>query len=481
MQNQSANPATVPARIGRFQVRALLGAGGFGSVYRAHDPLLGREVALKVAHPGLVENPAQRERFLREGRAAARLRHPHLVPVFDAGCEDGTYYMAAAYVDGKTLATARKQGELDLRQSVAVVRQLAEALAYAHRQGIVHRDVKPANVLLDARNEAHLTDFGIAHQQGSAEKLTHDGAILGTPAYMAPEQAEGRQGDPLPASDQYSLGVVLYELLTGQTPFTGPPVAILHGVLHQQPEPPRKRNAAVPRDLERVCLKALAKRPEDRYANCQELADDLRRFLEGEAVKARPLGLPERAWRWSKREPRLAAATAAAALSLLAAVLVPLIWSVLLAKAAANNRDKAARLTEQKENAEAARIDANKKRMDAETSRENATRAAALLGKETVAAEEARKAAAKEADKAIAARQQAKRREAELPRYQYAADIQLAQYALEAGAEKELNDKLESGPGAGKPELRGFERRRPASQPRLARVPAETGGIPRIR
>ena len=457
MQNRSSTSATLPARIGRFEVRALLGAGGFGSVYRAHDPLLGREVALKVAHPGLVENPAQRERFLREGRAAARLRHPHLVPVFDAGCEGGTYYMAAAYVEGKTLATARKQSELDLRQSVAVVRQLAEALAYAHRQGIVHRDVKPANVLLDARNEAHLTDFGIAHQQGSAEKLTHDGAILGTPAYMAPEQAAGRQGDPLPASDQYSLGVVLYELLTGQTPFTGPPVAILHGVLHQQPEPPRKRNATVPRDLERICLKTLAKRPEDRYANCQALADDLRRFLEGEAVKARPLGLPERAWRWGKREPRLAAATAAAALSLLAAVLVPLIWSLLLAKAAADNRDKASRLAQQKEDADAARIKANEKRAEAVTSREKATKAAALLTEETRKAEEARKTAAKEADKATAAKEQAERRKAELPRYQYAADIQLAQYALEAGAEKELDDKLDNGPGAGKQELRGFE------------------------
>ena len=457
MPANRTNPGTVPTSIGRFEVRALLGSGGFGSVYRAHDPLLGREVALKVAHAGLVENPTQRERFLREGRAAAKLRHPHLVAVYDAGCEDGAYYMAAAYVEGRTLAKARKQGELDLRQSAAIVRQLAEALAYAHRQGIVHRDVKPANVLLDARNQPHLTDFGIAHQQGSAEKLTHDGAILGTPAYMAPEQAAGRQGDPLPASDQYSLGVVLYELLTGQPPFSGPPVAILHGVLHQEPPAPRRVNSAVPRDLERICLKAMAKRPEDRYADCREFAEDLRRFLEGDPVKARPLSIPERIWRWSKHEPKLAVAGAVAALALLAAVLVPSVWSVLLANANAQNERKTAQYNEQKAEAEQARKNAEEERKKALKKKEEAEKAAKQLKADTHTAEVAKKAAEDEARKAAEATQQSERRKAALPRFQYAADIQLAQYALEAGDETSLRKNLENPEGAGKPELRGFE------------------------
>jgi serine/threonine protein kinase len=183
-----------------------------------------------------------------------------------------------------------------------VVRDLAEALAYAHGLGIVHRDVKPANIMLDERAQPHLMDFGLAHRHDAAQ-LTHEGAILGTPAYMAPEQAQGQTGEPLPASDQYSLGVVLYELLCGQRPFSGPPEVVLYNAIHTEPPAPRTHRPNLPRDLETVCLKAMAKPPHDRYSTCQELADDLRRWLEGDAVRARRLGYAERVVRWCRREP----------------------------------------------------------------------------------------------------------------------------------------------------------------------------------
>ena len=453
MQGNPKSSGTFPSRIGRFEVRAFLGAGAFGAVYRAGDPLLGREVALKVAHPGLLDNPAQVERFLREARAAAGLRHPHLVPVYDAGREGDTYYLAAAFIEGRTLAQARKQGDLDIRQAVDVVRQLAEALAYAHRRGVVHRDVKPANVLVGTGVQAYLADFGLAHRQGTAEKLTHEGAVVGTPAYMAPEQAEGRIGEPLPASDQYSLGVVLYELLCGQTPFIGPPVSVLYEVLHKEPPPPRRLNPRLPRDLERVCLKAMAKRPADRYPDCQELADDLRRWLEGDPVRARPVGLPERAWRWGKREPALALASAAAALALLAAVLVPLLTSLSLAAAVRANEEAEKELNGKAENARQKKQEADLARASATAVAEKARAARKRADEQAKKAKEAEQQAAKKAESARAALREVERRKSNLMRFQYAADVQRAQYAREAADEAGLKKLLDGC----KEELRGFE------------------------
>jgi serine/threonine protein kinase len=285
----------IPERIGRFRVLARLGRGAFGSVYRAHDPQLDREVALKAAHPGTLSRPQAMERFLREGKAAARLCHPQIVPVFDAGCDDGAYYLAMTYLEGLTLAAALAEQRPDPRRAAAVVRQLAEALDHAHSLGIVHRDVKPANVMLDGQGDAHLMDFGLAHlQQNEAEKPTHAGAVLGTPAYMAPEQAKGQTGEPLPASDQYSLGAVLYELLCGRPPFDGPAQIVLFHAVQTAPAAPRRLDPHVPLDLETICLKAMAKQPEDHYPSCGDMADDLRRFLEGEPVRARRMRLGER-------------------------------------------------------------------------------------------------------------------------------------------------------------------------------------------
>lgn len=298
----------LPEIIGRFHVKARLGEGAFGAVYRAHDPQLDREVALKVPRAGALQTPRQVERFLREARAAAQLRHPHIVPIHDAGEDGGLHYIAAAFIPGCTLAQAidEEDGPLKPRRAAAIVRDLAEALAYAHEHGIVHRDVKPANIMLDEEDRPHLMDFGLAYRYEVEDQLTRDGAVVGTPAYMAPEQAKGKKGEALPASDQYALGVVLYHLLTGELPFTGPTQVVLYNVVHQDPEPPRRRHPGTPRDLETICLKALAKNPEQRYASCHTLAQDLERWIEGEPIRARRMGPLERGLRWLRREPLLA-------------------------------------------------------------------------------------------------------------------------------------------------------------------------------
>ena len=231
-------------------------------------------------------------RFLSEAKALARLRHPRIVPVYEAGHSGEAAYIAMALVEGRSLADVLEQGDIDPRRGAEIVRGLAEALAYAHDQGVVHRDVKPANIRIDAQGDVVLMDFGIAYLPDSGEMPVPPGVILGTPAYVAPEQAKGGQSDVLPASDQYSLGVVLYELLCGQLPFSGPPSYVLFHTIHQEPPSPRTIAPRVPRALASICLKALAKQPEDRYASCRALADDLKRWLNGET----PLAVRRSSW-----------------------------------------------------------------------------------------------------------------------------------------------------------------------------------------
>jgi WD40 repeat protein/tRNA A-37 threonylcarbamoyl transferase component Bud32 len=291
-----AEPITtneLPSRLGRFAIRGLLGAGAFGTVYRAYDPQLEREVALKVAKAA-VQSPERVQRFRREARAAAGLRHPHIVPLFETGEADGHLYLASAYVAGLTLEeTLAKQDQRPLppKQAAQIVRQLADALAYAHGQGVLHRDVKSANVLLDQHGEPQLLDFGLARRAEDVDRMTVAGAVLGTAAYLAPEAARGDEGRWTQAVDQYALGVLLYELLTGHTPFTGPIELVLALHQTQEAERPSRRNPEVPRDLEAICLKCLEKNPAWRYGSATELADDLGRFVAGEPVKAQPPSL----------------------------------------------------------------------------------------------------------------------------------------------------------------------------------------------
>ena len=344
--------ATPPAHVGRFEIRRQLGAGAFGAVYLAHDPQLDRDVAVKVPHPAVLADARKTERFLREARAAAGLRHPHIVPLYDAGQDGGTYYIAYAFIKGQTLAEVLHRDRPDFRRAARIVSQLAEALAYAHNAtpAIVHRDVKPANVMVDGQGRPHLMDFGLAYRQQD-EKLTQDGDLMGTAAYMAPEQGTDA-AQALPASDQYSLGVILYELLTGQTPFDGPPVSQIYHHMHSEPAAPCTLEPRVPRDLETICLKALAKRPEDRYSSCQALADDLRRWLEGEPIRARHVGLVERLVRWGRRNPAIAGLTAAVIFSLL---LGTIIASSFAAQANAHAREAVAERQRAEGEAEEAR------------------------------------------------------------------------------------------------------------------------------
>ena len=330
-----------PQRIGRFEVRDKLGAGAFGIVYRAYDPHLEREVALKVPNAGTLDSPRRVERFLREAKAAAGLRHPHIVPVFDAGQDGGRYFIASAFIEGKKLADTFDEKGTELRRAARLVRELAEALAYAHGQGIVHRDVKPDNIMVDRDDRVHLMDFGLAARQDDEARITNDGTILGTPSYMAPEQARGQQGEAQPAADQYSAGVVLYELLTGRVPFEGSPAVVIHNQVHAEPDRPTKWRRDIPRDLETICLKALAKNPEERYRSCGALAADLRRWLDDEPITARRLGLVEQATRWARRNKAVAALSGTVALVLVAGGVVSALFAV-AARQMADRADEAA-------------------------------------------------------------------------------------------------------------------------------------------
>jgi WD40 repeat protein/serine/threonine protein kinase len=326
-----------PRSLGRFQIERKLGQGGFGIVFLAHDPELGRKVALKVPHTAGLLSPELRRRFLNEARAAARLEHPYIVPVYEAGEIGALCYIVTAYCEGPTLADWLKEqtGPVPERTAAALVACLAEAIAYTHRQGILHRDLKPANILLVSggavsgewsKQEAQaslptthhsllttyqpkITDFGLAKLlEGEGCDTTGTGTLLGTAPYMAPEQALGRSGDIGPSADVYALGVILYELLAGRPPFQGEtPLETLDQVRTQEPVPPRRLRPKLSCDLETICLTCLHKAPHQRYAGADALGADLKRYFEGKPIHARPASVVERTTKWVRRRPTAAA------------------------------------------------------------------------------------------------------------------------------------------------------------------------------
>jgi tetratricopeptide (TPR) repeat protein len=277
----------MPQPFGPYRIEGEIGRGAMGIVYRAHHVELQREVALKVLSDA--SSPAHVERFRREALAVAKLRHPNIVAVHDAGRIDNVPFIAMELVDGKTLAALVEEKALDLRERVAVLAKVADAVHHAHQRGIVHRDLKPANILVDTAGEPRVLDFGLAHLALATAPLTRSGAVMGTPVYMSPEQASGQVHEIGPATDVWSLGVMLYELLTGHPPFTAPELLELYAVIMtRDPMPPSRRSTQVPRELETVCLHALEKNPHQRYPSAAAFAADLNRWLRGEPVRVRP-------------------------------------------------------------------------------------------------------------------------------------------------------------------------------------------------
>src|SRR5881409_1663204 len=322
---EAARAATMLGELGDYELLEEIGRGAQGVVFRARQKSLNRTVALKVISLGQWASKAHLKRFRREAEAAARLEHPGIVPIHEVGERDGSCYFSMKFVEGGQLDEVARREPMPIRRAVELIAKVARTVHYAHEHGILHRDIKPGNVLLDRNGEPHLTDFGLARLLETESSITHTMEVLGTPSYMAPEQAVGNNAAVTSATDVYGLGAVLYQLLTDHPPFAGGTTyETVRLVLETEPRQPRLLNPKVDRELSTICLKCLEKDPKRRYSSALALADDLERWLKHQPIQARRTGIVTRGSKWVRRNPSIA--VMAAMLLVLAVPLGVMIW-----------------------------------------------------------------------------------------------------------------------------------------------------------